>query len=181
MSAIAAAQRTLTDLPEEKVLNILASMENNLLAGAPDQQSDVETLLENLESDRVGLVERLRQPTWLDPSLGALAAIYIATPALPKTFDHGFVVTTLIIVSILLVLGYERVTGVKLLRFHAFEGGVFAAAIIATLVFFSVSLGLEASGLPWWIIASTVVGFVVVTLLARLAASSMRERVLDVG
>ena len=89
--------------------------------------------------------------------------------------------TSLIITSILLALAYQRVTGIKLLRFRVREGALFAMAIVVTLFFFSVSLGLAAGEVPWWIIASAVVGFLSVTGLTLLGAASMRERVRNVS
>ena len=78
------------------------------------------------------------------------------------------------------MLGYQRVTGIHLFRFRAVEGLLFAGAVVATLLFFSVSLGLAASEVPEWIVASALAGFSTVTGIALLAASSMRGRVLDV-
>lgn len=154
-------------------------MENDFNDGTARQEAAA--LLSNLESDRSGLADRLRKPTWLAPALGLLAAIYIASPGLPETFARGGVLTPLVILSILVMLGYQRMTGVKLLRFRLFEGVMFAIAVLATLFFFSVSLGLAAGGLHWWILASAAAGFLTVTGLAQLGASSMRERVRDVG
>jgi len=155
-------------------------MENNL-ADRSHERNDVTGLLNDLESDRAGLAQRLREPRWFAPALGAIAAFYISTPALPEAFDRGYVLTSLIITSILLALAYQRVTGIKLLRFRVREGALFAMAIVVTLFFFSVSLGLAAGEVPWWIIASAVVGFLSVTGLTLLGAASMRERVRNVS
>jgi hypothetical protein len=106
-------------------------------------------------------------------------SIYVATPALPDTINRGFVGTSLVILGVIVTTGYQRATGVKLLRFRAFELLLFAAALLATLFFFSVSLGLAASGLPWWIVASVVASFAVATGLAHLVAASMQRRVRD--
>ena len=168
------------DLPEGKVIHRLSVMENNL-PDAHNPRSNAADALRNLESDRAGLVERLRAPKWFAPALGALAAVYIASPALPEALNRGFVGTPVIVVGILLVLGYQRSTGIKLLRFRVFELVLFAGAVATTLLFFSVSLGLAAGGLHGWIAASAVVGFLAVTALAALGASSMRERVRDVA
>ena len=169
-----------THLPLEKVSYRLASMENNLASGRPDQRNDAALLLGSLESDRAGLTERLRETRWFAPGLGAIAAIFISTPALPESFNRGFVLTSLVMMSIFLMLGYQRVTGIKLLGFRLREGALFAIAIVTTLFFFSVSLGLAASGFPWWIMLPVIAGFVAATGLALLAASSMRGRVSDV-
>ncbi|TFD52168.1 hypothetical protein E3T55_06805 [Cryobacterium frigoriphilum] len=156
-------------------------MENNLSSGRSNQQSDAAVLLGDLESDRAGLIERLNEPKWFAPTYGALAAIFISTPALPETFNRGFVLTSIVVTGVLLVLGYQWVTGIKLLRFRVLEGVLFGIAILTTLFFFSVSLGLAASGLPLWIVASAIAGFLAATGLALLGVSSMRERVRDVA
>lgn len=168
-------------LPLGKVTHRLASMENNLHSGQPDNRNDAARLLGSLKSDRSDLVRRLREPKWFAPALGALAAIFISTPALPESFNRGFVLTSLVMMSIFLVLGYQWATGIKLLGIRLREVALFAVAIAATLFFFSVSLGLAASGLPWWIIASVIAGFLATTGLALLVASSMRGRVSNVA
>jgi hypothetical protein len=154
-------------------------MESNLSTHAAHPQNDVTALLGDLETDRAELAQRLRKARWFAPTLGALAAIYVATPALPDTINRGFVGTSLVILGVIVTTGYQRATGVKLLRFRAFELLLFAAALLATLFFFSVSLGLAASGLPWWIVASVVASFAVATGLAHLVAASMQRRVRD--
>lgn len=156
-------------------------MENNLSSGRSNQQSDATVLLSDLESDRAGLVERLKKPKLFAPAFGALAAIFIPTPVLPATFNRGFILTSIVITGVLLVLGYQWVTGIKLLRFRVLEGVLFGIAILTTLLFFSVSLGLASSGHPLWIIASAIAEFLAATGLALLGASAMRERVRDVA
>jgi hypothetical protein len=162
-----------------KVRYRLTSMESNLSTHAAHPQNDVTALLGDLETDRAELAQRLRKARWFAPTLGALAAIYVATPALPDTINRGFVGTSLVILGVIVTTGYQRATGVKLLRFRAFELLLFAAALLATLFFFSVSLGLAASGLPWWIVASVAASFAVATGLAHLVAASMQRRVRD--
>lgn len=163
-----------------KTTYTLAPMENDLSTNSDNSQSDVAVLLNDLETDRAGLAQRLKKPRWLAPALGALSAIFVATPALPDSFDRGSVATSLVLTGILLTIAYQWVTGVRLLRFRAFELLLFAGAILATLFFFSVSLGLAASGVPWWIIASAMASFAVATGLAHLGAASMQKRVRDV-
>ena len=167
-------------MPLGKVSYRLASMENNLPSGRPDQRNDAALLLGSLKADRAGLTERLKKTMWFAPGFGAIAAIFISTPALPESFNRGFVLTSLVMMSIFLMLGYQRVTGIKLLGFRLREGALFAIAIVITLFFFSVSLGLAASGFPWWIMAPVIAGFVAATGLALLGASSMRGRVSNV-
>ena len=168
-------------LPLKKVTYRLASMENNLPSDRPDQRNDAALLLGSLKSDRAGLTEQLEEARWFAPGLGAMAAGFISTPALPESFNRGFVLTSLVIMSIFLLLGYQWVTGIKLLRFRLREGALFATAIVTTLILFSVSLGLAASGFPWWIMVPVIAGFVAATGLALLGASSMRGRVSNVA
>ena len=170
-----------THLPLEKVTYRLASMENNLPSDRSDQRNAAALLLGSLKSDRAGLTERLREPRWFAPGLGVMAAGFISTPALPESFNRGFVLTSLVLMSIFLVLGFQRVTGIKLLGFRLREGALLAIAIGTTLFFFSVSLGLAASGFPWWVVAPVIAGFVAATGLALLGASSMRGRVSNVA
>ncbi|PQZ93693.1 hypothetical protein CQ018_08525 [Arthrobacter sp. MYb227] len=156
-------------------------MENNLPAEHPGPRNDAALLLGSLNADRADLAKRLREPKWFAPGLGAIAAIFISSPAWAESFNRGFVLTSLVTLSIFIVLGYQRVTGVKLLGFRFREGALFAVAIVATLFLYSVSLGLAASGFRWWIMAPVIVGFLAATSLARLVASSMRGRVSHVA
>ena len=156
-------------------------MENNLPSDRPDQGNDAAVLLGSLKSDRAGLTERLKEARWFAPGLGAIAAIFISTPALLESLNRGFVLTSIVMMSVFLVLGYQRATGIRLRAFRLREGALFAIAILTTLVFFSVSLGLAASGFPWWIMAAAIAGFVAATGLVLLGASSMRVRVSNVA
>jgi hypothetical protein len=156
-------------------------METNSTSGSSAEQNDPGLLFGALETDRATLADSLRQPAWFAPSLGILAAIYIATPALPEAVSRGFINISLVVAGILLLVGYRRTTGIKLLRFRPLETMIFAAAIVTTLFFFSISLGLAASGLPLWIIATATAGFLTATTLAVVGAISMRERMRDVA
>lgn len=156
-------------------------MENHLPEGPPSRRNDAALLLDSLQSDRTGLAGRFREPTWFAPVLGAIAALFIASPAMPEFLGQGPMLTSLTVMGILLVVAHQRATGIKPSGFQFREGALFAAALIATLFFFSVSLGLAVSGLPWWIPAPTIVGFLTVAGLGRLGISAVSGRVNNVS
>lgn len=151
-------------------------MENNLAPSGPDDARIVTGLLEELQADRARLVEKVRAPKWLAPGFGLIAASYVMTPAFPGEGARDFVMITAPVAGILLVALSFRVTGIKFTRFGVQAWAAFAAAVAGSLALFSVSLGLVASGLLWWIAIPTVVAFVWVFWLASLIFSSMRER-----
>lgn len=151
-------------------------MENNLTPSGPDDARVVSGLLEELQADRARLVEKVRAPKWLAPGFGLIAASYVMTPAFPGEGAGNFVMVTAPVAGILLVVLSFRVTGIKFTRFGVQAWAAFAAAVLGSLALFSVSLGLAASGLLWWIAVPAVVAFVLVFWLASLIFSSMRER-----
>ncbi|TFC94460.1 MULTISPECIES: hypothetical protein [Cryobacterium] len=151
-------------------------MENNLTPSGPDDARVVSGLLEELQADRARLVEKVRAPKWLAPGFGLIAASYVMTPPFPGEGAGGFVLSTALAAGILLVALSYRVTGIKFTRFGVQAWAAFAAAVVGTLALFSVSLGLAASGLVWWIAIPAVVAFVLVCWLASLIFSSLRER-----
>ena len=151
-------------------------MENNLTPSWPDDARVVSGLLEELQADRARLVEKVRAPKWLAPGFGFIAASYVMTPAFPGEGAGDFVMVTAPVAGILLVALSYRATGIKFTRFGVQAWLAFAAAVVGSLALFSVSLGLAASGLFWWIAVPAVVAFVLVFWLASLIFSTMRER-----
>ncbi|GGF04578.1 hypothetical protein [Mycetocola zhadangensis] len=145
------------------------------------ERAHASELLNELESDRNHLAQRLDRARWLAPAFALIAAAYIATPILPGEGGRSLVLVAAIVASVLLLGEYRRVTGVKLSRFGFVEGALFVAAIVTSLFFFSVSLGLAASGLSWWVLASALAGFVVVAGLVNRITASLRERLRDVA
>ena len=151
-------------------------MENNLAPNGPDDARVVSGLLEELQADRARLVEKVRAPKWLAPGFGLIAASYVMTPAFPGEGAGDFVMVTAPVAGILLVALSFRVTGIKFTRFGVHAWAAFAAAVVGSLALFSVSLGLAASGLLWWIAIPVVGAFVLIFWLAGLIFSLMRER-----
>lgn len=151
-------------------------MENNLVPSGPDDARVVAGLLDELQADRARLVEKVRAPKWLAPGFGLIAASYVMTPAFPGEGAGDFVLSTALVAGILLVVLSYRVTGIKFTRFGVQAWAAFAAAVVGSLALFSVSLGLAASAVLWWIAIPAVVAFVLVFWLASLIFSSMRER-----
>ena len=145
----------------------------------PSGQDDariVAGLLEELQADRARLVEKVQAPKWLAPGFGLIAASYVTTPAFPGEGAGDFVLITALVAGLLLVALSYRITGIKFTRFGVQAWAAFAAALLGTLALFSVSLGLAATGLIWWIAVPAVVAFVLVFWLASLIFSTMRER-----
>ena len=102
------------------------------------------------------------------------------TPVFPGERAGGFVLNTALVAGILLVVLSYRVTGIKFTLFGVQAWAGFAVAVVGGLALFSVSLGLAAIGLIWWIAVPAVVAFVLVFGLASLIFSTMRERLRDV-
>ncbi|MCY7289441.1 MAG: hypothetical protein LH624_14645 [Cryobacterium sp.] len=151
-------------------------MENNMVPSGQDDARIVAGLLEELQADRARLVEKVRAPKWLAPGFGLIAASYVTTPAFPGEGAGDFVLITALVAGLLLVALSYRITGIKFTRFGVQAWAAFAAAVLGTLALFSVSLGLAATGLIWWIAVPAVVAFVLVCWLASLIFSTMRER-----
>jgi hypothetical protein len=146
-----------------------------------ERRQQASDLLNELESDRTHLTRRLRSAPWLAPAFALIAAAYIATPALPGEGGRDFILIAALTIGVLLLAAFRRVTGVKLSRFGFIEWTLVVVAIVASLFLFSVSLGLAASGLTWWIAASALAGFAVVAGLVTLITASLRERLRDVA
>jgi hypothetical protein len=159
-------------------------MENNL-NGFPTTGSSADDpsrgdLLAELETDRARLGERMRSQRWLAPAFGVLAALEVATAAFNDAEWVSLWRPTTIVVGVLLVVLYHRSTGVKISKWTPLAWFLMAGALVATLAFFSVALGLESFGLLWWIAAPAFAAFGVVTWLVVLLMRSVAGRVLRV-
>lgn len=159
-----------------KLCNRLSNMENKMPPGEPGELQNVSGILDELQADRDRLVQRFRAPKWLAPGFGLIAAAYVSTPALPGERTNNFVLIAALVIGILLIGNTYRATGIKISRFGVLEWVALAASVLGSLVLFSLSLGLAASGLYWWIAAPAGAAFVMVLLLASVIFSSMRER-----
>ncbi len=152
-------------------------METNKTIPDGSGQAEAPRLLETLRSDREAFAGRMHAPRWLAPGFGLAAAAYVAIPAVSDDATRNFLFLAAVAVSTALMSSYPRVTWVKASRFSAGEWGLFTACILGALVLLSVSFGLAAAELRWWIIASGAAAFAWVTWLAGRLTSAARERV----
>ncbi len=79
--------------------------------------------------------------------------------------------------TLVMLYAYRRTTGIKLSRLGVRAVVIFLCATGATLFMLSVSYGLAASSLTWWVAAPTLITFVVVTWFAKMFISAAGERV----
>lgn len=141
----------------------------------------VSQVFDELQSDRQRLAEHVRAPKWLAPGFGLIAFTYVSTPAFPGERPGNFVLVVALVASILLTGSLQRATGIKISAFGAREYAVYAASVLGVLGLFSVSLGLAAAGLQGWVAATAFAAFALVTWLASVIYSSMRERLRHVS
>jgi hypothetical protein len=150
-------------------------MENDIAAGDPNESRAAAEILKELQADQERLAERTQAPRWLAPGFGVLAALYVLMPALPGDPRSSGFVTTALVVGIAMVYLSYRTTGVKFARLGVQARLALAGAVIGTLIFFSVALGLAALNLHWWIIAPATATFCLVLWLTRVSFSSIRK------
>jgi hypothetical protein len=144
-------------------------MDNNFADGSAVRPSNTQAqqLLRELDSDRVALAERLAAPGWLYPLFALIVAGYVATPALRSSEPRNAVVGGLIVGTIVVLLAYQKLSGVRVGRI-GLRGGVLLGGLLAvTLLSLSTSYGLVASLNPWWVLAPAAVCFVVVLIGGR--------------
>ena len=124
-------------------------------------------LLRDLDVDRASLAERAAAPGWLYPLCALFVAGFVATPALPSDALRRAVVGALIVATVLLLLGYQQLSGVRLRRAGARGGVLGVGMLVAALVLLSASFGLAASLSAWWVLTPAAITFVVVLLGSR--------------
>jgi hypothetical protein len=132
--------------------------------------------LDSLRTDRANLAERLQSPRWLAPGFGLVAAAYTAIPSFADDQGRRAAFIAALVASIALVSGYRRATGIKLTRVGVRARTLAALAVLASLVLLSVSYGLAAAGLHWWIALSAAAGFALVSRLAAMFTAAARDR-----
>lgn len=144
-------------------------MENYSAVGPAVRPSSTQAqqLLHDLESDRAALAERLAAPGWLYPLFALITAGYVATPALRSSEPRNVVVGILIVGTIVLLLAYRRLSGVRIGRIGARGGVLLGGLLVVTLLLLSTSYGLVASLSAWWVLAPAAVCFVVVLIGGR--------------
>ncbi len=141
------------------------------------ESQDHDQLLEDLRVDRQAMATQLSEPRWLAPGFGAVAAAYVATAAIPSDPWRDAVFVAAVAASLVMLSAYRRMTGIKLSRIGARAVIILLCAVGVALLMLSVSLGLAASGLTWWITASTLITFITVTWLAKRFIATASERV----
>lgn len=123
--------------------------------------------LATLRADRRALAARLGNPRWLHRGFGTLAAAFVASPAIPDGVWRTIVLLAVLTASLSLLSAYRRTTGARLSRLGPSAATYFAAVCAVSLVMVSVSFGLTAGGLSWWITASAAITALIVERLVR--------------
>lgn len=118
-----------------------------------------------LHGDRDALAARLQGRRWLSVGLGLVAAAVVASPVLPEGPMRTSLLVAAMVAGVALPSRYHQVTGVQLSRVGARAALVYAAGLAVSMVLLSVSYGLASFGLVWWVAATAVLAFVLVTLL----------------
>lgn len=144
-------------------------MESDSSAGPAARPSGTQAqqALRDLDSDRAVLAERLAAPWWLYPLSALIVAGYVATPAIRSDNLRNAVVGLLIAGFIVLLLAYQRLSGVRVGRTGARGGALLVGLLVATLLLLSTSYGLVASFSAWWVLAPAVACFAMVLIGGR--------------
>ncbi|OUE25924.1 hypothetical protein [Clavibacter michiganensis] len=144
-----------------------------------DRAADANAALDGLRTDREALAARIPEPRWHLAGFGAVALAWVAQAAtLSPGADYEPPTTSWVAVVaavVLLVLIRGR-TGIRFRRVGARAALLVAAAVVACLVLFSISLGLVAQGLGWAVAITAIAAFLLVTRLSTLAfRAAVRE------
>ncbi|TWP32947.1 hypothetical protein [Leekyejoonella antrihumi] len=134
---------------------------------SPSPAAQAQQVLRELDSDRACLASRLAAPWWLYPVCALLVAGFIATPAIRADEPRNALVGVLIASTLVLLLGYQRLSGVRVGRAGLRGGLLIAGLLVATLVLLSVSFGLAASMSAWWVLAPAAASFLMVQVGGR--------------
>lgn len=141
------------------------------------ESAEHDKLLEDLRSDRQAMATRLSAPRWLAPGFGAVAAAYVATTAVPSDPWRDAILVAAFAATLVMLSAYRSTTGIKLSRIGARAIVILLGALGVTLFILSVSYGLVAGGLTWWVSASTLITFVVVAWFAKMFIAAAGEHV----
>ncbi|MFC4223426.1 hypothetical protein [Lysinibacter cavernae] len=142
-----------------------------------NQPIDSQELLQELAADRGRLASHAMAPRWLAPAFGFIAAAYAAGPALPGEYTSNSILILGLLGVIALLTTAQRSTGVKLSEFSMTEWLLFTTAFLGTLGLFSVSLALVSLNLNWWVMASTLCAFALVTAICTSISTSQAKRI----
>ncbi len=141
------------------------------------ESDDRDRLIEDLHSDRQRMAARLSAPRWVAPGFGLVAAAYVTTAAMPSDTWRDGVFVAAVAASLVMLSVYRSTTGIKLSRLGARAVVILLCAVGVTLLMLSVSYGLAAGGLTWWITASTLITFVAVTWFAKMFTAAASKHV----
>lgn len=167
-------------MPPGKVTDRLSDMENHLpreTDASPHGPDHAARILGDLAADRATLAGRMAAPAWLYPAFGALAAAYVASPAITSTTASRVVVGLAMASTILLVAAYQRLSGVRASRVGAPARLTLVMNVVALLVLLSVSLGLASFDLRWWIALPSAASLALTVILGRVFDRQYREAV----
>ncbi len=142
----------------------------------PQDPREAAALLETMTSDRDRLADRAKAPTWLPLGFGLIAAAYVAGPASSEDWRR-FILIAAILGTLAMLAAYRRATGIRLTGVGPKGGLLFALAIVVVLGLLSISFGLVASGLGWWVIATAAVAFAAVAWITRTMTDIARARI----
>lgn len=143
-------------------------MESVSVSRTPQARPDraaADEALQQLDSDRARLADRLAAPAWLYLAFAVLAAGYVATPAIPSDGGRSTAVGALMAASILLGTGYRRLSGVRVRRTGPRGAGLLWVGLLTVLLLLSTAFGLVASLPSVWVLAPATVCLVVVLLV----------------
>lgn len=145
----------------------------------PDENRSVaSSLLGDLTSDRRSLAARLVAPAWLYPAFGLITALYVAAPLIEPAPTRRAPAGLTLAATLILVWGYQRLTGVRVSRASAPARATLVGLVCATLLLLSASFGLKSFGLDWWIILPAAASFALTVALGRLFHQQYRAALL---
>lgn len=144
------------------------------LSSPPRSDGDAQTLLHDLDADRAVLAARVAAPWWMYPALGITTSLYVASPALASDANRRIVAGLAIALSMLLLAGYRRVSGVKMSRVGV-RGTVMLSGLVGAVLALSISFGLAAADARWWISIPAVVSLGLVVIVGGRFDRGYRE------
>lgn len=170
-----------SDLPDWKVTDRLALMENDFSPHGRDMPEsppqNASELLNHLAADRTALADRLGAPGWLYPAISILTTLYVASPIIESELIRRPIVGLAIGSTIALVMGYQRISGVRVTSAGTSARITLGLLLFATLVLLSTSFGLASFGLHWWIAIPAAISFALTLKLGQLFDHQYREKI----
>lgn len=126
---------------------------------APTAQQQLHTL----EQDSSRLEKSTRRPGFLAPALALIAAFWVSSPWLKNLDSDGNSSTYMTsLIAVIVVLAAAGTTGLRTRPKSRISWLGPIALVIGLLACYSISHGLVASGLAWWVVVPAVVTFVCV-------------------